>query len=196
METLSNTKRRHPLKLSIEKYLDKESLSAEKHEYYNGEIRKMPGSSYNHNQITVQIASAILNELDIKEKPFRDLSSDQKVFIPKLNQVLYPDALVVYQKPEFWHGRKHVLLNPILIVEVLSPTTEKYDRQDKFMSYKNIPTFMEYVMVRQDTREVETWFREETHLWRETTFSETGEFKLTSIGISISLDKVYRNIEF
>ncbi len=196
METLSNTKRRHPLKLSIEKYLDKESLSAEKHEYYNGEIRKMPGSSYNHNQITVQIASAILNELDIKEKPFRDLSSDQKVFIPKLNQVLYPDALVVYQKPEFWHGRKHVLLNPILIVEVLSPTTEKYDRQDKFMSYKNIPTFMEYVMVRQDTREVETWFREETHLWRETTFSETGEVKLTSIGISISLDKVYRNIEF
>ena len=147
METLSNTKRRHPLKLSIEKYLDKESLSAEKHEYYNGEIRKMPGSSYNHNQITVQIASAILNELDIKEKPFRDLSSDQKVFIPKLNQVLYPDALVVYQKPEFWHGRKHVLLNPILIVEVLSPTTEKYDRQDKFMSYKNIPTFIRHKFV-------------------------------------------------
>ena len=196
METILKPFKRSSRVLSIEKYLDKESLSAEKHEYYNGEIRKMPGSSYNHNQITVQIASAILNELDIKEKPFRDLSSDQKVFIPKLNQVLYPDALVVYQKPEFWNGRKDVLLNPILIVEVLSPATEKYDRQDKFMSYKNIPTFMEYVMVRQDIKEVETWYREETHLWRETTFNDSGEVKLTSIGISISMDKIYRNIEF
>ncbi len=196
METLSNTKRRHPLKLSIEKYLDKESLSAEKHEYYNGKIRKMPGSSYNHNKIGANIIIALGQIFEINQLSFEVISSDQKVYIPKLNQVLYPDALVVYQKPEFWNGRKDVLLNPILIVEVLSPTTEKYDRQDKFMSYKNIPTFMEYVMVRQDTREVETWFREETHLWRETTFSETGEFKLTSIGISISLDKVYRNIEF
>jgi len=196
METLSNTKRRHPLKLSIEKYLDKESLSAEKHEYYNGKIRKMPGSSYNHNKIGANIIIALGQIFETNQLSFEVISSDQKVYIPKLNQVLYPDALVVYQKPEFWNGRKDVLLNPILIVEVLSPTTEKYDRQDKFMSYKNIPTFMEYVMVRQDTREVETWFREETHLWRETTFSETGEFKLTSIGISISLDKVYRNIEF
>ena len=196
METLSNTKRRHPLKLSIEKYLDKESLSAEKHEYYNGKIRKMPGSSYNHNKIGANIIIALGQIFEINQLSFEVISSDQKVYIPKLNQVLYPDALVVYQKPEFWNGRKDVLLNPILIVEVLSPTTEKYDRQDKFMSYKNIPTFMEYVMVRQDTREVETWFREETHLWRETTFSETGEVKLTSIGISISLDKVYRNIEF
>jgi len=196
MEALTNPKRRSPATLSIEKYLDKESLSAEKHEYYNGKIRKMPGSTYNHNQITVQIASAILNELESKEKPFRVLSSDQKVYIPKLNQVLYPDALVVYQKPEFWNGRKDVLLNPILIVEVLSPTTEKYDRHDKFMSYKNIPTFMEYVMVRQDTKEVETWYREETHLWRETTFGDSGDIKLSSIGISISMDKVYRNIEF
>lgn len=196
METLTIKKRRQPPIISIEKYLDKEAMSPEKHEYYNGKIRKMPGSSYNHNQITVQIASAILNELDSKERPFRVLSSDQKVFIPKLNQVLYPDALVVYQKPEFWNGRKDVLLNPILIVEVLSPASEKYDRQDKFMSYKNIPTFMEYVMVRQDTKEVETWFREETHLWRETTYNDSGEVKLTSIGISISMDKVYRNMEF
>ncbi len=196
METLSKTKKRHSDNLSIEKYLEKESHSTEKHEYYSGKIKKMPGSSFNHNQITIQIASAILNELETKQKSFRVLSSDQKVYIPKLNQVLYPDALVVYQKPEFWNGRKDVLLNPILIVEVLSPTTEKYDRHDKFMSYKNIPSFMEYVMVRQDTAEVETWFREESHLWRETSISDSGEIKLSSIGISISMDKIYRSIEF
>ncbi len=196
METLSNTKKRSSAFLSIEKYLDKESLSAEKHEYYNGKIRKMPGSSYNHNKIGANIIIALGQIFETNQLSFEVISSDQKVYIPKLNQVLYPDALVVYQKPEFWNGRKDVLLNPILIVEVLSPTTEKYDRHDKFMSYKNIPTFMEYVMVRQDTKEVETWYREETHLWRETTFNDSGEVKLTSVGISISLDKVYRNIEF
>jgi Uma2 family endonuclease len=196
MEALTNTKRRSPATLSIEKYLDKEALSTEKHEYYNGKIRKMPGSSYNHNKIGANIIIALGQTFEINQLSFEVISSDQKVYIPKLNQVLYPDALVVYQKPEFWNGRTDVLLNPILIVEVLSPTTEKYDRHDKFMSYKNIPTFMEYVMVRQDTKEVETWYREETHLWRETTFSDSGDIKLSSIGISISMDKIYRNIEF
>jgi Uma2 family endonuclease len=193
METLSNIKRRSSSFLSIEKYLDKESLSAEKHEYYDGKIRKMPGSSYNHNKIGANIIIALGQTLEINQLPFEVISSDQKVYIPKLNQVLYPDALVVYQKPEFWNGRTDVLLNPILIVEVLSPSCET---QNQFMSYKNIPTFMEYVMVRQDTKEVETWYREETHLWRETTFSDSGDVKLSSIGISIAMDKIYRNIEF
>ncbi|MBK8055223.1 MAG: Uma2 family endonuclease [Saprospiraceae bacterium] len=196
METILKPFRRSSRDLSIEKYLDKESLSAEKHEYYNGKIRKIPGSSYNHNKIAANIIIAFGQSFEINQLSFEVISSDQKVFIPKLNQVLYPDALIVYQKPEFWNGRKDILLNPILIVEVLSPTTEKYDRHDKFMSYKNIPTFMEYVMVRQETKEVETWFREEPHLWRETTFSDTGDVKLSSIGISISMEKVYKNIEF
>jgi Uma2 family endonuclease len=196
METISKTKRRSPAMLSIEKYLDKEARSAEKHEYYNGKIRKMPGSSYNHNKIAANIIIALGQSFESKKLPFEVISSDQKIYIPKLNQVLYPDALVVYQKPEFWNGRKDVLLNPILIVEVLSPGTEKYDRHDKFMSYKNIPGFMEYVMVRQDKAEVETWYREETHLWRETTVYDSGDIAFTSVGISISLDKIYRNIDF
>ncbi|MBK9255837.1 MAG: Uma2 family endonuclease [Saprospiraceae bacterium] len=196
MESLSNINRRSPSFLSIEKYLDKEVRSDQKHEYYNGKIRKMPGSSYNHNKIAANIIIALGQIFETNHLAYEVISSDQKVFIPKLNQVLYPDALVVFQKPEFWNDRKDVLLNPILIVEVLSPATEKYDRQDKFMSYKNIPSFLEYVMVRQDKTEVETWFREEPHLWRETTISEAGDIKLSSLGISISIDKVYRNIEF
>jgi len=196
MEALKNTKKKSPAILSIEKYLEKEALSTEKHEYYNGKMRKMPGSSYNHNKIAANIIISLGQAFEINQLAFEVISSDQKIFIPKLNQILYPDPLVVYNKPEFWNSRKDVLLNPILIVEVLSPTTEKYDRHDKFMSYKNIPSFMEYVMVRQDQLEVETWFREEPHLWRETTVSESGDIKLSSIGISIPMDKIYRNIEF
>jgi Uma2 family endonuclease len=196
MESITSTKKRSTNFLNIEKYLVNEEKSKEKHEYINGKIRKMPGSTFQHNQITVQIAAAILNQLEIKNKPFKVLSSDQKVYIPNLNQILYPDALVVYEKPEFWNNRKDILLNPILIVEVLSPTTEKYDRHDKFMSYKNIPSFKEYVMVRQEKVEVETWYREEPHLWRESVYNEGDEVKLSSIGVSIEIDKIYRNIEF
>ena len=123
MESVSNIKRRSPLHLSIEKYLDKESQATEKHEYYNGKIRKMAGASYNHNKIAANIIIALGHSFEVDQLSFEVISSDQKVFIPKLNQVLYPDALVVYQKPEFWNGRKDVLLNPILIVEVLSPST-------------------------------------------------------------------------
>jgi Uma2 family endonuclease len=196
MESITSTKKRSTNFLNIEKYLVNEEKSKEKHEYINGKIRKMPGSTFQHNQITVQIAAAILNQLEIKNKPFKVLSSDQKVYIPNLNQILYPDALVVYEKPEFWNNRKDILLNPILIVEVLSPTTENYDRHDKFMSYKNIPSFKEYVMVRQEKVEVETWYREEPHLWRESVYNEGDEVKLSSIGVSIEIDKIYRNIEF
>ncbi len=196
MEALSNLKRTSPSFLSIEKYLDKEAKSAEKHEFYNGKIRKMPGSSYNHNKIGANIIIALGQIIENKQLPFEVISSDQKVYIPKLNQVLYPDALVVYQKPEFWNERRDVLLNPILIVEVLSPSSENYDRRDKFMSYKNIPSFREYVIVSQDKMEVETWYREEPFLWRETNHTDGGSIKLSSIGISIPMDKIYRNIEF
>lgn len=185
------------LKSPIEKYLDREKKSDIKHEFLNGKIRKMPGSSFHHNQITIQIASAILSELENNNKPFRVLSSDQKIYIPQLHQILYPDALVVYQKPEFWNHRKDVLLNPILIVEILSPSTEAYDRTTKFMSYKHIPSFKKYVMVNQEKRGIETWYREEEHLWRETVYSENStSLELTSVGIHIDIEKIYKNIEF
>lgn len=184
-------------KSPIERYLDRESKSDKKHEFLNGKIRKMPGSSFHHNQITIQIASAILFELENKNKPYRVLSSDQKIYIPQLHQILYPDALIVYEKPEFWNQRKDVLLNPILIVEILSPSTEAYDRTTKFMSFKHIPSFKEYVMVNQDKRGIETWYREEEHLWRETVYSENStSLELKSVGIHIDIEKIYKNIEF
>jgi Uma2 family endonuclease len=196
MESITSTKKRSANFLSIEKYLVNEEKSKEKHEYINGKIRKMPGSTFNHNKIATNVIIELGQIFRERKLTFDIISSDQKVYIPNLNQILYPDALVVYEKPEFWNNRKDILLNPILIVEVLSPTTEKYDRHDKFMSYKNIPSFKEYVMVRQEKVEVETWYREEPHLWRESVYNEGDEVKLSSIGVSIEIDKIYRNIEF
>lgn len=184
-------------KSPIERYLERESKSEKKHEFLNGKIRKMPGSSYNHNKIAANFIISIGQSILDKNLPFEVISSDQKIYIPQLHQVLYPDALIVYEKPEFWNHRKDVLLNPILIVEILSPSTEGYDRTTKFMSYKHIPSFKEYVMVNQDKPEIETWFREEPHLWRETVYTdEKGVLDLKAVGIQVSMDKIYKNIEF
>lgn len=179
------------------KYLEKERSSEIKHEFLNGKIRKIHESSSNHNIIASNFISTIEQIIEEKELPFEIMSSDQKIYIPELHQVLYPDALIVYQKPEFWNQRKDVLLNPLLIVEILSPSTESYDRSTKFMSYKHIPSFKEYVMVSQEKPEIETWHREETHLWRETVCSEReGFLAIKSMGIIVSVEKIYKNIDF
>jgi Uma2 family endonuclease len=185
------------LKSPIERYLDRENKSDRKHEFLNGKIRKRPGSSYNHNKIAANFIISIGQLINEKKLPFEVISSDQKIYIPQLHQILYPDALVVYQKPEFWNHRKDVLLNPILIFEILSPSTEAYDLTTKFMSFKHIPSFKEYVMVNQDKKGIETWYREEEHLWRETVYHEEDtSLELKSVGINIDIEKIYRNIEF
>lgn len=185
------------LKSPIEKYLDRENKSDIKHEFLNGKIRKRPGSSYNHNKIAANFIISIGQLINEKKLPFEVISSDQKIYIPQLHQILYPDALVVYQKPEFWNQRKDVLLNPILIVEILSTSTVAYDTTTKLMSYKHILSFKEYVMVNQDKKGIETWYREEEHLWRETVYHEEDtSLELKSVGINIDIEKIYRNIEF
>ncbi len=190
----SNSSKRRS-KTPLEKYLDSESRSAVKHEFYNGKVRKMPGSSYNHNIIATQLTSALIVEVEKLNLNYTILNSDQKIYIPSLNQILYPDALVVFEKPEFFKNRNDVLLNPILIVEVLSPSTKAYHRSDKFLSYKNIPSFKEYVIVDQDKIEIETWHNEAPHLWRETKFNkENKTLSLKSMGVDIDIDKIYRNI--
>ena len=197
MEVINTPKRKTAGFLSIDKYLDKERRSSEKHEYYNGKIRKIPALSYNHNKIAANIIVALGQMIESNNLPLEVISSDQKIYIPKLNHILYPDALVVYQKPEFWSGRKDVLTNPILIVEVLSPSTEKYDRNDKFMSYKNIPSFKEYVLVRQDIPEVLSMCQIEPRLWKESTAEGVdAKINFASIGIEIALERIYRNVEF
>lgn len=192
----SNSSKRRS-KTPLEKYLDSEIRSAVKHEFYNGKVRKMPGSTYNHNKIAANFIIELGSKIIQNNLSFDIISSDQKIYIPKLNQVLYPDALVVFEGPIYFNNRNDLLLNPILIVEVLSPSTKAYDRSDKFLSYKNIPSFKEYVIVDQDKIEIETWHNEAPHLWRETKFTQEHKtLSLKSIGVDIAIDKIYRNITF
>lgn len=120
-----------------------------------------------------------------------------KIFIPAWNHVVYPDAVVIAKAPEFYEDRKDVILNPLLIVEVLSSGTENYDKGAKFEKYQSIPSFCEYVLVRQDKTEVLTYYREEAHLWKRSDFiSPDGLISLLSVAAVLEMGRIYKGIEF
>lgn len=186
-----------PLRYSLEEYLRREEKSVERHDYYDGQIIRIPMARGPHNEIAANALTAIKIATKPLNKRYRIFSSNQKVFLPALNFGIYPDALVVCEKPLYWDDNEVLLINPLLIVEVLSRSTSAYDRGDKFSEYKTLPSFKEYVLIEQTGVRVESRFREEPDLWRETIVTDPdGLIPLKSIGCSISLADIYENIEF
>ncbi len=169
----------------------------EKHEYYNGQIIQLPIARGTHNIIVANLITAIKMAAKPLPKRYQVFSSDQKVYLPSLNFGLYPDALVVCETPEYWDDNEVLLVNPILIVEVLSKSTKSYDRGDKFLEYKTLPSFMEYVLIEQNNCLGETFFREEPDLWRNTIVTDPVKtLSLQSLGCSIQMADIYEHISF
>ncbi len=188
---------KQPRRYTLEEYLRREEKSLERHEYYDGTIIRVPMARGTHNIIVMNIGSALKFALKAQSKKYIVFGGTQKVYLPPLNYGLYPDALVVCEKPLYWDDNEVLLINPVLIVEVLSKSTSAYDRGDKFSEYKTLPSFKEYVLIEQTECRVESRFREEPDLWRETVVAEpNGKILLKSIGCSLSLADVYENIEF
>ncbi len=132
---------------------------------------------------------------------FRVYNSDLKIRIESIDSGVYPDALVFCEAPSYWQGRRDVIINPLLIVEVLSPSTKNYDRLGKFELYKQLPSFQEYVLVNADKYAdkyaVETRFQEEPDLWRSRyAFNVDEKMMLNSLGVAISMADIYDNIDF
>lgn len=184
-------------KYTLGEYLDKEEVSAYKHEFINGEIIKMPNARYTHNLIAMNFANNLDQKAEELEKTYHILGSDQKIYLPSLNEGVYADALAVCEKPLFWDDDELLLINPILVVEVLSKSTQRYDRAGKFDKYKTLESFKEYVMVRQKECYAEVWFRERPGLWHETIVTDIeGSLPLQSLGVHISMKRIYKNISF
>ena len=184
-------------KYSIEEYLYMEDRSVEKHEFYNGRIIKMPGAKPVHNLIATNIATQLNVELEKKTATYFVLNSDTKIHIPRLNSFVYPDAVVVCETIELYPGSETVITNPLLIVEVLSPSTEGYDRKEKFSYYKRIPSFKEYVLVEQDMPCVTTSYRIAELTWQDTIVDGiASSIHLQSIDCTIALSKIYKRVAF
>jgi Uma2 family endonuclease len=132
---------------SIPQYLQQEEEAEFKSEYYNGEIIPMAGGTVNHNQIS----GNILTELNygFKKLDYRVYMGDVRLWIPEKNIFTYPDLMIIQGDPIYYENRKDTVLNPSLIIEVLSPSTQNYDKEGKFAAYRTIKTLSEYILISQ-----------------------------------------------
>ena len=186
----------NPKRYSIEEYLELEAHARQKHHFINGQLIPMPGGTLKHNTISSNIITALNNLIRQYELPYLVSNSDTKIWIPDIQAFYYPDAVVIFEIPEYYSGRKDVILNPLLIVEVASGSTESYDRGQKFMDYTLLPSFQEYMMVKQDSPLVRISRRTSGDLWQmETVEGNEQVVKLASIGHSIRMSDIYFRTE-
>lgn len=180
---------------TAQEYLEAEVNSVDRHEFINGEIVLMAGGTPNHNEIT-SILNAILR-VSLKGKPYSIFASDQRLWVPQLNNYTYPDVMVVAKPIELQSGRTDTITNPLLIAEVLSKGTRAYDRDEKFAAYRSIPSFQEYLLIDQYRLQVEQYSKTDANKW---IFSEYGvigdRLMLTSVQVEIAIVDLYENIEF
>jgi Uma2 family endonuclease len=180
---------------TAQEYLEAEVNSQERHEFINGEIILMAGGSPNHNEIT-SILNAILR-VSLKGKPYSIFASDQRLWVPQLNNYTYPDVMVVAKPIELQSGRTDTITNPLLIAEVLSKGTKAYDRDEKFASYRSIPSFQEYLLIDQYRVRVEQYSKTDVNKWLFSEYSSMSDrLMLTSVQVEIAIADLYENIEF
>jgi len=181
-------------KYSLAEYLATEIDSNEKLEYYNGKLHAMAGGTIPHNRICRNILAEL--HFALSEK-FEAFGSDQKVFLSKYNFYVYPNAVVVAGTPLQTEKAANAIINPVLIIEVLSPSTAKYDKKDKFIQYQSLNSFTEYALILQEVPEVQTRFREEPDLWRSIEFSGLNStLVLRSVGLRIDMKRIYKGVKF
>lgn len=181
---------------TVAEYLAQEQEDGERYEFRNGNLILRSEGSINHNRIAQNLSKFLDNALEDKPQ-YQVFGSDQKIYLPKFNFYLYADALVVAESPLVAHEDTQAIVNPILIVEVLSKSTEQYNREKKFLEYRSLSSFKEYVLVRQDAPEVLTFFRVKTNLWQEEEFlGLENQVQLKSLDVYLCLKDIYRRVDF
>ncbi len=181
---------------TFQEYLALEENAEYKSEFWDGTIIAMAGGTPPHNKISNSIGTAIDNELDKKNKNCTVYNSDQKIYIPDFNRGVYPDCTVLCGEEELFENSKTVIINPSLIIEVLSESTKEYDSNGKFEGYRSVPSFKEYVLVWQTIPKVQSWYKEADNLWRiSSAFGLDKTIQLYSIDCEIALKDIYKRVK-
>lgn len=181
-------------RLTPEDYLALERSVDFKSEYFNGEIFAMTGASESHNTIAVNVSSEIRQQL--KKHPCKVYANDMRVKVDPTGLYTYPDVVVTCGKAQFDDTHLDTLLNPILIVEVLSDSTEAYDRGRKFEHYRKLDSLVEYVLIAQNRPHIESYRRQADQQWLLRECSELdGTLRLLSIDCDLALAEVYDKVE-
>lgn len=184
-----------PSLLTAEEYLAREEKAEFKSEFYQGEMFAMAGASNNHNFANENLSVELGRRL--KGSDCRTVSRDQRLRVDATGLYTYPDLMIVCGPRLYDPRNKNTLLNPSVVFEILSPSTETYDSGTKFRQYQKIASVREIVLVSQETMMVQVYERQPGDRWLLATFDEPGqEMTLATVPVSVPLTDIYRDVEF
>ena len=181
-------------KWTVEEYLAAERTGETKHEYFAGEIYAMAGAKENHNLIVSNLIASLNTQL--RQRPCKVYPSDMRVKTAS-GLYTYPDVSVVCDAARFEDDMRDTLLNPNVIIEVLSPSTAVYDRAEKFDHYRTLVSLQEYVLIAQDKRRGERFVRQSSGVWALSDVVEgEGIVELAAIGCQLAINELYSKVTF
>jgi len=180
---------------SPDEYRELEETAEFRNEYRDGEIVQMSGGSINHSRI-IRNLSRVLGNL-LEGQPYELFHNDLRLWIPRYRRGTYPDVMVIEGEPVFNEGRSDEILNPMLVVEVLSKSTNNFDKDDKFRFDRSIPELREYVLVSQYEFLVEQYIKTDSNEWLFREYEgETAIVSFASVGVQMSMSEIYVKVVF
>ena len=179
----------HATRFTVKEYLALEAVAEIRHEFTGGQIVAMAGAEFEHNQIAQNVRSELTAAL--ADRPCHIVGSDQRVYVEAVGEYFYPDIIVTCLEPRLIDPKPRSLVNPQLLVEVLSESTERYDRGDKWLAYRTIPSLTDYVMISSTRREVEHYQRLPDGSWTLRPPQRDGESVLAN-SIVLNVHRLYR----
>jgi len=178
-----------------EEYLELEEKAEYKSEYHDGEIVPMTGGTTNHNEIAGNFYAHL--KFALRKQNYRVYIGDVRLWIPRYREHTYPDVMVIQGKPVYTGTNTTTVMNPLLIVEVLSKSTKNYDQGDKFLYYRSIPELQEYILIDQSQYHVMQYVKTADSQWLFTELeAESGLLSLQSIDFQIALSDLYEKVNF
>ncbi|MEH1831375.1 MAG: Uma2 family endonuclease [Nostoc sp.] len=178
-----------------EEYLELEEVADYKSEYIDGQIIPMAGGTANHNRISLNLSAAL--NFVFRQQDYEVFMGDVRLWISQKRTYTYPDVMILAGEPEFFNNRKDIILNPQIIVEVLSKSTKGYDREDKFQAYRTISTFQEYLLIDQTRIHVDQFSKTGKKQWTLREYDEEDEaIALVTVPFEISLQDLYNKVKF
>lgn len=183
----------HPAKIaefSAEDYLHWELMQSAKHEFFRGEVFAMVGATRKH--VTVAMNLSALLQSHLRGSSYRTYMSDMKLKVSEADAYFYPDLMVTCNAKD--HSAENFLTAPILVIEILSASTEAYDRGEKFAGYRPLQTLKEYVLIDPESRRIEIYRRDDDKRWYLSEPDASEQFELQCIDLTVGVDQVFENV--
>ncbi len=181
---------------TLAEYFALEEQLESRNEYYQGEVFDMVGASINHNRIVFNL-SRLLGNVLLQHEMYEAFVNDMKVYMLETDSITYPDIVVIQTPPIFHEEREDTISNPLLIIEVLSKSTQDYDKGKKFDAYRTLPSFQEYLLVDQYAPRLTHFIKQQEKHWlMQEIDAENGQFSLQTLNVTLQLNDIYQRVKF